>query len=303
MNENKQKTLIAIVSTITVLLLTFFALIVLDIIDLGPSVQPEPVVDVDPEPDSQDDQISEEYLLLKEKWQENKKINEDYVGDIVFESGIIDVSFVQAKSVYKDNGELYKFYTEDGRLVTDPEGYTGNDVYIWTYWKTGKYDYNDNGGSTFMDYRNTLYDQNLIIYGHHFSVWNDQTRTKAFTPLELFLEQKNYMSNRYLKLILEKEVRTYVLAVVYEFDASQDRFFRDMQYWRTSYDYDDYNNNSYDPGYYEKYIENIKKEQLYDTGVELTTADKTLTLQTCISGYTGELYEILVFKELSVEYY
>ena len=56
MNENKQKTLIAIVSTITVLLLTFFALIVLDIIDLGPSVQPEPVVDVDPEPDSQDDQ-------------------------------------------------------------------------------------------------------------------------------------------------------------------------------------------------------------------------------------------------------
>lgn len=301
MNENKQKTLIAIVSTITVLLLTFFALIVLDIIDLGPSVQPEPVIDVEPEP--QEEEPNEEYLLFKEKWQENKKINEDYVGDIVFDSGIIDVSFVQAKSVYKENGEPYRFYTEDGRLVTDYDNYTGNDVYIWTYWKTGKYDYNDNGGSTFMDYRNTIYDQNLIIYGHHFSVWNDETRTKAFTPLELFLEQKNYMSNRYVKMILEKEIRTYVLAVVYEFDASQERFFRDMQYWRTSYDYDDYNNNSYDPGYYEKYIENIKKEQLYDTGVELTTADRTLTLQTCISGYTGELFEILVFKEVSVEYY
>ena len=301
MNENKQKTLIAIVSTITVLLLTFFALIVLDIIDLGPSVQPEPVIDVEPEP--QEEEPNEEYLLFKEKWQENKKINEDYVGDIVFDSGIIDVSFVQAKSVYKENGEPYRFYTEDGRLVTDYDNYTGNDVYIWTYWKTGKYDYNDNGGSTFMDYRNTIYDQNLIIYGHHFSVWNDETRTKAFTPLELFLEQKNYMSNRYVKMILEKEIRTYVLAVVYEFDASQERFFRDMQYWRTSYDYDDYNNNSYDPGYYEKYIENIKKEQLYDTGVELTTADRTLTLQTCISGYTGELFEILVFKEISVEYY
>ncbi|MBO4920207.1 MAG: class B sortase [Erysipelotrichaceae bacterium] len=301
MNENKQKTLIAIVSTITVLLLTFFALIVLDIIDLGPNVQPEPVIDVEPEP--QEEEPNEEYLLFKEKWQENKKINEDYVGDIVFDSGIIDVSFVQAKSVYKENGEPYRFYTEDGRLVTDYDNYTGNDVYIWTYWKTGKYDYNDNGGSTFMDYRNTIYDQNLIIYGHHFSVWNDETRTKAFTPLELFLEQKNYMSNRYVKMILEKEIRTYVLAVVYEFDASQERFFRDMQYWRTSYDYDDYNNNSYDPGYYEKYIENIKKEQLYDTGVELTTADRTLTLQTCISGYTGELFEILVFKEVSVEYY
>ena len=117
---------------------------------------------------------------------------------------------------------MYSFYTEDGKLVTDATGYTGNDVYIWTYWKTGEYDYNDNGGSTFMDYRNNLADQNLIVYGHHFSVWNDETRTKAFTPLEQLLEQENYQKNRYVTLVLENEIRKYEIACVYEFDATKE---------------------------------------------------------------------------------
>ena len=103
-------------------------------------------------PDETEIQEIEPVNPLKERWLENKAINPDYVGDLVFDSGLIDVSFVQAKSCYKPNGEPYRFYTEDGRLVTNPEGYNGNDVYIWTYWKTGEYDYNDNGGSVFMDY-------------------------------------------------------------------------------------------------------------------------------------------------------
>ena len=248
--------------------------------------------------DTIDGQITDpELLRFREIWEENKQINEDYVGELFFDSGLINVSFVQAKDVYKPNGELYEFYTQGGSLVTDPTGYNGNDVYIWKYWKTGAYDYNNNGGSVFMDYRNELSDENLIIYGHHFSVWNDETRTKAFTPLERLLNQEEYEANCTATMVLGDEIRKYELACVYVFDATQDRFYNDFQYWRTEYNYDDHLG-YYDESYHQKYLDGISKEQLYPTGVKLTTADKTLTLQTCISGHTGELFEIVVLKQI-----
>jgi hypothetical protein len=247
------------------------------------------------EPD-ENEKKKEEYRKL---YDENKAINEDYVGEIIFDSGLIRVSFVQAKSCYKEDGELYQFYTEDGKLVTDASDYTGNDVYIWTYWKTGEYDYNDNGGSTFMDYRNNLADQNLIVYGHHFSVWNDETRSKAFTPLEQLLEEENYPDNRYVTLVLQNEIRKYEIVSVYEFNATREEDFTDLQYWRTNYNYDDYDGNAYDPDYYRNYIANIRKAQLYDTGIALSEEDQTLTLQTCIGGHAGELFEIVVLKQIS----
>ena len=239
------------------------------------------------------------YEQVKQTWQDNKQINSDYVGELIFDSGLINVSFVQAKSCFKEDGSLYKFYTEDGRLVNDAAGYSGNDVYIWTYWKTGEYDYNDHGGSTFMDYRNEINDENLIIYGHHFSVWNDETRSKAFTPLEQLMEQENYAANNKVTMVLGNEIRLYEVAAVYTFDATDDSFFEDCQYWRTAYNYDDYTD-TVDNDYYRRYIDKVRSIQLYDTGVKWDTSDKTLTLQTCISGHTGELFEIVVLKQVEV---
>lgn len=294
MNKNK-KTLIYALSSLVAVSIIVLSLLISGVVSIRPTEQPvEPEVIPDPEVVPEE---NPELVKLKEEWQANKAINEDYVGDIIFDSGLLRVNFVQATSVYKNNGEMYKFYTENGNLVTDPTGYSGNDVYIWTYWKTGEYDYNDNGGSTFMDYRNYLTDDNLIIYGHHFSEWNDETRTKAFTPLEKFLDKENYEDNKYVTLVLGDEIRKYEVAVVYNFDATQDIYYSDAQYWRTDYSYDDYTN-TVDNDYYQRYIDFIKSVELYDTGVDLTTEDKTVTLQTCISGRVGELFEILVLKEI-----
>ena len=292
MNKSVKKKLYIVIGLVAVLLLVGIGVFASGVLN-KPAV--EPVVEKPDEPI-----IDEAKIALKKTWNENKAINEDYLGEVFFDSKLIEESFVQAKDVYNSKGELYKFYTQNGALVTNPTGYTGNDVYIWTYWKTGEYDYNNHGGSVWLDYRNELDDQNLIIYGHHFSVWNDETRTKAFTPLEKLLEKENYEDNKYLTIVLEKEIRRYELACVYEFNATQDRFFEDFQYWRTNYSYDDYTGTT-DEKYYQKYLDAIKSEQLYFTGVDLTTNDKTLTLQTCISGHTGELFEILVFKEIAVE--
>ena len=288
--------LIMLVTMLSVLLILLFT----GVVDFNPKKAQHVIVD---EPVVEPSPAEKRKEELKKLWTDNKAINSDYVGELMFDSGLISVPFVQAKSCYKENGEMYTFYTEDGRLVTDASGYSGNDVYIWTYWKTGEYDYNDNGGSTFMDYRNELEDQNLIVYGHHFSVWNDETRSKAFTPLEQLLEQENYAANRNLTLVLGNEIRHYEIFAVYEFNATQESDFEDLQYWRTNYAYDDYADNEYDPDYYASYIKNVEARMLYQTGVKLSTSDKTLTLQTCIGGHAGELFEIVVLKETSTETY
>ena len=237
-------------------------------------------------------------------WLSNKDINPDYVGEIKFDSGLIEKSFVQATDVYDNNGDLYHFYTENGALVTNGENYNGNDVYIWTNWKDMTYDYNILGGSVFMDYRNHLSDQNIIIYGHHFSEagGNDPERIKAFTPLEKLLDEENFKNNNKVKMILDNETRSYELAYVYKFDIADEFHLDNLQYYRTEYNYDEFEDIS-DDNYYQNYIDACEKVKLYDTGVSLTTDDKTLTLQTCISGLAGSVYEICVFKQVNIEYY
>ena len=54
---------------------------------------------------------------LRSMWLNNRQINEDYVGQIVFDSGLIDLPFVQAKDVYKSDGSLYSFYDAEGTIV------------------------------------------------------------------------------------------------------------------------------------------------------------------------------------------
>ncbi|MBR5755843.1 MAG: class B sortase [Erysipelotrichaceae bacterium] len=293
---NKKKTLLLSLAVLLLLVGGFFGWQYLN----RKNQQPDDIVD--PAPDPEPDPVDEEKLRLKNIWNENKAINEDYVGELFFDSGLINVSFVQAKDVYNSKGELYKFYTQNGNLVTNPAGYNGNDVYIWTYWKTGEYDYNDNGGSVFMDYLNELTDENIVIYGHHFSVWNDASRTKAFTPLERLLDEAEYEDNKYVTMVLGDEIRRYELACVFEFNAYDydAGLCPDLEYWRTEYNYDFYTGVR-DADYHRRYLEAIRAKQLYYTGVDLSVNDKVLTLQTCISGHTGELFEILVFKQISVE--
>lgn len=239
----------------------------------------------------------------RQLWLDNKSINDDYIGEIVFDSGLINKSFVQAKDVYDEDGNLYHFYDVDGNLISNTDGLNGNDVYIYTNWTDMSYDYNILGGSIFMDYRNDLDDQNIIIYGHHFSnPNNDPNKEKSFTPLELLLEEENYSDNNKLKLILDNETRSYELVGVYIFDTDDEFDLNYLQYYRTEYNYDEFSD-TYDNNYYQNYIDALKNTCLYDTGVDLNTSDKTLTLQTCLGGYNGEKLQICVFKQVDIKYY
>lgn len=256
--------------------------------------------------DLNDNEIIDDYNIQQEEetieiedddqelWNANKEINVDYVGQVRFDSGIMDLPFVQASGNLQD----YKFYAFDkNTIVSNYDNCESgpcslNDVYLRTDWTNWSFDL---GGSVFLDYRNSLYDQNIILYGHMFPKSMDPNKERMFSPLEILLKKENYEANKYITLVLDGEIRKYEVAYVYIFDTtSQD--YNDLQYYRTNYEYDYYGNP--DEGYYQKYIDNMKKKQQYDTGVELTKDDNTLTLQTCVEG-SDTLIELVVCKELN----
>lgn len=227
----------------------------------------------------------------KDEWLRNKAINHDYIGNIIFDSGLIDLPIVQATDVYDRNGNLYTFYTEEGQLVEDVEDYTGNDVYIWTNWKTREYDPYGDGGSVFMDFRNNLKDQNLIIYGHHFARDFDPSGSKQFTPLDALLEEENYETNKTLKLILNNEIREYAIANVFVIDIDNEY---ELNIMRKNMN-EDYSGNP-DPGFYEKFISYMNSISRYDTGEQLSEDSRILTLVTCIQ-HQPQYRQIIICKE------
>ena len=246
--------------------------------------EPEPAM-----PDSQQPQEESKALEpmdpeLRSRWLESKAINEDYIGEIIFDSGLIELPFVQAKDVYREDGAMYRFYTEDGALVEDPEGYTGNDVYIWTSWKTGEYDRYGEGGSTFMDYRNALDDDVMVIYGHHFARDYDPSGSRLFTPLDLLLEKENYESNRTLELVLDNEIRRYEVAMVCIADVT---------------DADDIAIIA-DLAYDKNIISRMEDAAAYDTGVRIEEGDRLLVLVTCIE-HMPQLRQFVVCRQTEVK--
>lgn len=252
-------------------------------------------IDIKPVDNSNDEKHNFMDSNLKEMWTSNKSINEDYIGQIVFDSNLLNLPVVQAKSVLRSNGDLYRFYTEDGKLVEETDGYTGNDVYIWTSWKTGEYDHLGNDGSAFMDYRNNMDDQNIIVYGHHFARDFDPSGAKIFTPLDTLLDHDNYEDNKYLSLILNDEIRRYVIANVFIIDAVDDY---ETQIVRTDMN-KDFSGNA-DEGFFDEYIKYMNHNSEYDTGESLKNSDRILTLITCVQ-HQPQYRQIVVCKEISDE--
>lgn len=216
------------------------------------------------------------YDEYTELWKSNKAINEDYLGNIRFESGIIDLPFV--KSV-------------------------DNDDYLRRDFETKKYSVL---GTVFMDYECDLNSQNIILYGHNaFSSYDAgvdengkkiDNKTLMFTPLDLFKEEKNYKSNKTVYLILENEIRTYEVASVYYCKLVEEDGYllpqEDMYYYLPYYGND----------YFDTYKEAITREQFYSTGVDYSNKDKFLTLQTCVEA-DENLRLIVLCKYISTEFY
>lgn len=185
---------------------------------------------------------------LKKTFEENKKINSDYLGQIYFDSGLIDLPFVQG---------------------------TTNNTYMRTDWKTMQYDV---GGSIFMEASNNVTsDQNVIIYGHNFAENIDPSITKMFSPLRALKEQKNYEENKFIYLFLGDKILKYEIVYVYSVKVLEEDNVQFLADGEPFYDTTNFTSDEF-----KDYIDKVKARQFYSTGKEIEYADKMLTLQTCI---------------------
>lgn len=192
-------------------------------------------------------------------WDYYYQLNDDFVGLLKFNSGLIELPIVQGES---------------------------NDTYLRKNFKTKDY---DEIGTPFLDVNNNLTDQNLIIYGHYVYPEIDDTGTLAFTPLSQLLTEEGYKKNKTVKLYLKDEIRTYEIVAVYYCPVNEDEEIADdglLYYWT-----------NFDEDYFEVYKENVLANALYDTGVDFSFEDSFLTLQTCVENH-NELREIVLLKEI-----
>lgn len=202
------------------------------------------------EPVAEDD-----YEELIKLYKTNKAINDDFVGQLFFDSKLIDLPVVQGET---------------------------NDTYMRTDWVTMKYDI---GGSVFLDSSNKIEtDQNLIIYGHNFDATSDPSLSKMFSSLRLLKEKENYEKNKMVNLFLGDRLLKYQVIGVYRVKIETDG---DIQYIADGepiYVIRNYTNDEFD-----EYIEKVKQRQYYDTNFFVTSYDRLLTLQTCIEGSNDKL--------------
>ncbi len=191
---------------------------------------------------------------------EKKEINKEYIGELVFDSGLVEQRVVQAGD---------------------------NDKYLDLSWDL----YKNSNGAAFMDYRNSLDDQNLVIYGHY--VYADETR--VFGPLHELRDEENYEENQIVKLIVEDEIREYRIARVFFYEMGN----ADLRYFYTNFDteiQDEHTNANQE--YFDKYMATVDKKSFYTIDEELTIEDKWITLQTCVRN-RSDLRLIVIAKEIS----
>ena len=260
----KKKTLAIILASVVLISGIFLLLLLTGKIKISSDKPVEPVI---VEPDKPEEKVeTDDKVDYQELWNKNKTINSDYIGNIVFESRLIDLPVVQGAS---------------------------NDTYLRTDWETMNY---DEEGSIFLDYRNYLDDQNLIIYGHYVYESYEPSKTHKFTPLDKLKEKENYEENKIISLTMENDIRVYEIAVVYYCRLiEEDGYYitdPSMEYYHTNYDAD----------YFNTYKSTIYQNAFYDTGVDITMEDRLLTLQTCVEN-RGDLRLIVVCKEIAREPY
>ncbi|MBR4693592.1 MAG: class B sortase [Bacilli bacterium] len=170
------------------------------------------------------------------------KINEDTIGWIKIENTNINYPIVQTNN---------------------------NDYYL-------RHDYDGNrnaAGWIFMDYRNSMDDQNIVIYGHH------RKDGIMFGDIDKLMKKSYYDDNDgKILLVINGENKYYQIFSVYE--ASSTDYYADRNF-------DDF----------EKTLEEFKSRSKINFDTDLTGIKQILTLSTCHDNNKDRLvvqaYEIL----------
>lgn len=231
------------------------------------------IVEEKPKPNNSEEVIKEEYA--DDKYRDiyiesyNQAYDSDeYIGQLIFESGLIDEPIVQT---------------------------TDNDYFLDIDYKTHQYFM---GGTAFVDYDCNVYlDNNTTIYGHDYAKSVDPEQKLMFTPLHRLKDKSNYEENKVIYFVLKDRVETYEICYVYDVNIIEDQFHvqyldkGEPIYYISNYSEEDFNT----------YLNAVEERKMYDTGNTIDFSDKLLTLQTCYEDNIDKL--IVLAKRINVEYF
>ena len=199
--------------------------------------------------------ISFSYIL---KWSnDNRKVSKIQKEEEKF----LDIDSLKLdKQLFKDNKYTIGWIIVKGTNINYPVvKYNDNNFYLNHDFKK---EYND-AGWIFMDYRNSLEDQNIVIYGHH------RHDNSMFGDIDKLFNKDFYKENNEILLITEKEVITYKIFSVYSIN-SNDKYINN--------NFKDFNNEI------NKFIN--RSEISLDKAIK---TDQIITLSTCHSNNRDRL--------------
>ena len=221
-------------------------------------------------------------FFIIEEFAENKKeidIYDDLQEIVIEENTDIDTTNVDTE-IEKSEGESSNKYNLENiaKINSDVVGWIkiGNTNIDYPVMQNGDYylhrniykNYSSHGTPYLVEYCNIQYSDNLIIYGHHM---NDNS---MFAQLDDYKKHSFYENHKYIKFYsyyngktIEK---TYEVAIAFKTVVYSDKGFKYYNYTNFS-DVQELND----------FIENCRKLEFYNTGIDINYGDKLITLSTC----------------------
>ncbi len=223
--------------------------------------------------------VSGSLLIFKYKKTE-KEVKETYLTTDMFDKiSQIDKVLKEINSLKKlyNNNDIIGILSIENTVINTPIVQTSNNSY---YLSNSLRKEKSKIGSVFMDYRNNINDsKQLNIYGHNSTKYNP-----PFKLLLNYLNKQYYANNKYIKLQVNNETRTYEIFSIYV-----DERLNEDEHMQFSYKNDNEWNNHYI---------RLKNKSMYDSNTNLTGKDKIIVLQTCIFGNNKGSLLIIVGKQI-----
>lgn len=213
-------------------------------------------------------------------------------GDYTLDDATIQNLRNELASDQQVNGDTKAlFYFESG-LVKRPLMQTGDYYYLFHSYETKAAENAKDCVTLDPDNNLNKDDMNLHVAAHYWYDYQERgAESYGFTPLVKLQDQANYDANKYVTIVTPTEIRYYQIAYVVNcpLDLVDGTYYppNDLQYNLISYDSD----------YFKEYINAVKENEYYDTGVNIDYGDRMLTMETCIQSEEDHR-EIVIAKEI-----
>ena len=187
----------------------------------------------------------------------NKKLDNKKVKKIInktIENSKDDIT--NAKDLY-GNDDIIGNITVSGTDIDEYIVKTTDNNYYLNHNLKKEYDI---AGAVFMDYRNSVDDKKILIFGHNAR----KLDTVPFHDLEKYLDESFYRENKYVDLKFNEDTKWLIFSVMIVKKGNNTHM---------KLEFDD---NSW-----LEHLNYLKSNSIYDTGVDVSFDDRIVVIQTC----------------------